>query len=258
LILFGMSAYALYAARGVSSSEQRMIRLAAIGAVISAVVWLGCEGAELSGEPQGAFDPSTLTAVLTQTEFGRLWIFRLGLAFVVAAGVFFMRMCRVGPRAMLSLASGLLLVSLAGTGHAASEDALHRTGDIVHLAAAGIWLGGLCALGLRGFVDHRSQRLEVVRFANVALAAVALLVVTGIANAAFLTDWRQIPNMAYGRVLLTKSALVLCMIGAAAMSRRRLAAHAAPVMLRRTVVLEQVFGALVLLATSILGTLSPS
>jgi hypothetical protein len=31
------------------------------------------------------------------------------------------------------------------------------------------------------------------------LAAVALLVVTGIANAAFLTDWRQIPNTAYER-----------------------------------------------------------
>jgi uncharacterized membrane protein len=93
-------------------------------------------------------------------------------------------------------------------------------------ATSCIWLrqvsgSAVCARSdCGGFVDHRSQRPEVVRFANVALAAVALLVVTGIANAAFLTDWRQIPNTAYGRALLTKSALVLCMIGAAAMSRR--------------------------------------
>jgi copper resistance protein D len=260
-ILFGMSAYSLYAARGLAI-ERWVIRLAAIGALISGVAWLGCEAAEMSGDPRGAFDPATLTAVVTQTTFGRLWSFRLVLAVVIAIGAFFMPKLR-GHSALLAFASGLLLVSLSGTGHAASEDALHRSSDILHLAAAGIWLGGLCALGLRigrrggGPIDPR-LRAEVLRFSNVALVAVTILVATGIANAAFLIEWRQILDTAYGRVLLVKSALVLCMIGTAVVSRRRLRANAGPVELRRSVVLEQGFGALVLVATSVLGTLPPT
>jgi putative copper export protein len=69
-ILFGISAYAMYAARG-WTIERWVMRLAAVGALISGVAWLGCEAAQMSGDPRGAFDPATLTAVVTQTAFGR-------------------------------------------------------------------------------------------------------------------------------------------------------------------------------------------
>jgi putative copper export protein len=186
----------------------------------------------------------------------------LVLAVGIVIGAFVRPKLRERP-ALLALASGLLLVSLSGTGHAASEDALHRSSDILHLTTAGIWLGGLCALGLRiggrggDPIDPR-LRTEVLRFSNVALVAVTIIVATGIANAAFLIEWRRILDTDYGRVLLVKSALVLCMIGTAVLSRRRLRADAGPVDLRGSVVLEQGFGVLVLFATSVLGTLSPT
>lgn len=262
-ILFGMSAYALYTARGVAI-ERWVIRLAAVGALISGLAWLGCETVEMSGDPRAAFEPATLNAVLTETMFGRVWSLRLVVAIVIVIGVFFTRTLRGRFSAPLVLASGLLLVSLSGTGHAASEDALHRSSDIMHLLTAGIWLGGLCAVGFRvgsrvgDTLDPSLQRAEILRFSNVALAAVTILVATGVANAAFLIDWRELLGTAYGRTLLIKSALVLGMIGGAVMSRRRLAANAGPAELRRSVVLEQGFGALVLAATSVLGTLSPT
>jgi copper resistance protein D len=256
-ILFGASAYALYAARG-GWRDQWLIRFAVVCALISGVAWLGYEAASLSGDSRGAFEPTTLAAVLTHTTFGELWTFRLILALIIVAAALFMRTLRGSWLTPLVLASGLLLVSLSGTGHAASDNALHRSVDMVHLTAAGIWLGGLCALALRVCANERPHRSEMLRFSNVALAAVAVLVATGIANAAFLIDWRQILHLAYGRVLLIKVALVVCMIGAAAVSRYRLNQDSSLHALRGSVFLEQGLGALVLIATSVLGTLSPT
>ncbi len=257
-ILFGASAYGVYAARR-ASLDRWLIPLAAVFALVSGVAWLGCEASALSGDSRGAFDPAILRAVLTQTEFGRLWTVRLILAFAIVAVVLVARNVHERFSALIVVASGLLLVSLSGTGHAASEDALHRTADIVHLSAAGIWLGGLCALGLRAsFARPALERSETRRFSNVALAAVALLVATGIANSAFLFDWGLALNVAYGRVLLTKVALVVCMIAAAAVSRRHVRDDGRIHVLRRSLLLEQGCGALVLVATSVLGTLSPN
>lgn len=256
-ILFGISAYAIYVPHGVAI-ERWVIRLAASAALISAVAWFGCEAIAISGDPRAAFDPAILTAVLTQTTFGRLWIFRLLLALALVVGVFCKRIRWKHSAAALACASGLLLVSLCGTGHAAGEDAFHRTLDALHLAAAGVWLGGLCALVLRHPLDPRLRRAQTLRFSNVALAAVAILVATGIANGASLTDWREILGTAYGHTLAIKAALVVSMIAAAAASRRALGANGGAVALRRSVAWEQGFGALVLAATSVLGTLSPS
>lgn len=262
-ILFGVSAYALYTGRAVVI-DLRLMRIAAVVALLSGIAWLGCEAAELSGDPSGAFQPAVLKAVLSQTTFGQVWSGRLVLALVIVIGVFVTRALRLAGSAVLALASGLLLVSLAGTGHAATEDALHRSSDVLHLIAAGLWLGGLCALGVRTAgsggdgTDPRLQRAQIFRFSNVALVAVAILVATGITNAAFLVDWRNVLGTPYGHTLMIKTGLVVCMIGAALMSRRRLRANADAVDLRRSVVVEQAFGALVLGATSVLGTLSPT
>jgi copper resistance protein D len=256
-ILFGISAYAIYAPRGVAF-ERWAIRFAAVLALASAVAWFGAETVEISGDPTAVFDPATLRAVLTETTFGRLWIFRLLLALAIVLGVCCTRVRWRFSGAVLACASGLLLVSLCGTGHAAGEDAFHRTLDGLHLAAAGLWLGGLCALVLRHPLDPRVGRAQTLRFSNVALAAVAILIATGIANAASLTTWREILSTAYGHTLVIKSALVVAMIAVAAVTRRALAANAGAPVLRRRVMVEQGFGALVLAATSVLGTLSPS
>lgn len=256
-ILFGATAYGWYAARR-AEPDSRLIRIAAVVALISALVWLAAKVAALSGNPAGAFQPAILALVVSKTDFGKLWAVRLVCAFFVLIAAFDQRLGGQRSSLALTIGAGLLLAGLAGTGHAVEQDGFHRTADIAHLLAAGAWLGGLCALARRIRNNPVLHRAEIERFSKLALCAVVVLVATGVANAVFLLGWHALFEDAYGRVLNVKVALVVAMIGAAAISRRRLALSADPPAIRRTIIVEQAFGTLVLLATSLLGTLSPN
>ena len=91
--------------------------------------------------------------VLTRTRFGQVWILRFALA-VILAGLLLLpqgwrgRWWRWGG---LAFAAGTL-ASLAWAGHGAATPGrpgdLHLAADILHLLAAGAWVGSLIPLAL--------------------------------------------------------------------------------------------------------------
>jgi putative copper resistance protein D len=84
--------------------------------------------------------------LLTETRFGRLWI--VGRCAVLL----FCTLWLGRPRALTVVAAILLMGSLAGSGHAAGSPGatgdMHLVADVLHLIAAGAWLGGLLPLVL--------------------------------------------------------------------------------------------------------------
>jgi copper transport protein len=183
----------------------------------------------------------------------------------------------------MGLALGLA-ATWAAADHAAVglQPGLALSVDVVHLLTMGGWLGGLVTLlvvlrggstqdaGTPAIPDHAVQR-----FSSIATGAVVVLIGTGSYQ-----SWRQLGSWAafdstdYGRLLLVKFGLVALMIGAAASSHRWVSQRrrallgvgaatlavrspAEKAMLRRSVLVEAVLGALVLSVTALLVNTEP-
>ena len=137
--------------------RRRLFRLAVwsmIAALLSAVLWFWLEVASMSGLPlKNTFSASAWGTVLLETQFGRVWQLRLGLiaiAFVLVASALAQVKARRALIAILWLVSVVLLVSLALISHAAAAtmQPFGVLGDMIHLCAAGLWIGGLVPLAI--------------------------------------------------------------------------------------------------------------
>lgn len=116
--------------------------------------------------------------------------------------------------------SGAALVLIAATGHAARASPqgavfIGAANDALHLLAAGYWIGGLCVLlamlGSRPSAPRLPQ--AVALFAEWGMIAVALLVMTGIINAAMvLLGNPGHDDLSYAGILALKIILALTMI----------------------------------------------
>ena len=190
-------------------------------ALVSAWAVLLMMAAGMGGSLGAAVDPQILATAVSDTQFGRVWMVRILLAIVVLAMLVRPRPPR--DRTLLVL-SGLLLASVALTGHSALPGgvpgALHQLADAAHLIAAGWWIGGLLALVL---VSRRlgPEAAEVLhRFSGVGYGAVAAIVLTGLFKSAILVaSFKSADSTAYGLTLLLKVALFAGM-GLLALSNR--------------------------------------
>jgi putative copper resistance protein D len=112
-------------------------------AVCSAAVWLLLQAADMAGGGAAAA-LGAAPAVLLDTRFGHALLLRLGLL-VLAAGL--ARHRRGAVPALL--AGGIALAAQSWMGHpAAAEDRLLLATAVLHVLAAGAWLGGLVPLFL--------------------------------------------------------------------------------------------------------------
>ncbi|WP_016906081.1 copper resistance CopC/CopD family protein [Streptomyces xiaopingdaonensis] len=189
-----------------------------------------------------ALDVSALSATVA-TKPGAVLVSRLLLLAAAAlfVAVLFGHQARAGAtgaqqggdtvrrdlRFGLALGGGVLAIGLAA-GWAAAEHA--STGiqtavaipvDVLHLLAAGLWLGGLfCVFVLLRGVSA-VPREAVHRFSGLASVSVAVLAATGVYQA-----WRQVGSFdalfgtAYGQLLLVKTALVALLVCVGWISRR--------------------------------------
>jgi putative copper export protein len=171
-----------------------------------------------------------------------------------------------------------MLASLAWSGHGAATPGapgdLHLAADILHLLAAGFWLGTLAPLALLLATARRAgdvRWMEVAqfatrRFSKMAVASVLVLLVGGLINTWFLAG--TVPALVgtdYGRVLLTKIALFVAMLMLASVNLLRLTPRLAGAeatartvgQLRRSALLETGFGVGVLAIVGVLGRLPP-
>jgi copper resistance protein D len=287
--LAGVSVFPLYAYAATEPKQlfrrrQAVLLSAAIGALLSGLLWFVFSVANMSGTLADVADQEVLWTVLNETTFGSVWMARMLLA-VLIVGVTAVRpfwMGIAGRDLVTVFLAAVLLASLAGTGHAQIEEgwpnAVHVASDVAHLLAAGAWLGGMVPLGFI-LLDYSIGRggpiVEVdrilLRFSGMGYVAVATLILSGLVNSWFLVgSVSSLLTTQYGQILLGKLALFSAMLALAAANRfwlvprmieTRADAGELAVWLGRLryhVLGEQFLGLMVLLAVSILGTMRPA
>ena len=215
---------------------------------------------------------ATTTAVaLLAVAGGGAWLVHAGdgaatrfdrvteVAVVVAlVGVLLAALARVRPTLIASALIAPLALLLAPTlaGHAFRAwdgRPLSLTADLIHVVAAAFWTGGILqlALILRAGEDERAVR----RFSLFALPAVVLIAGSGLARALVeLTSVSQLWSTGYGQAIVAKSVLFAVLIVLGWVSRNALGD---PDRLRRSVRIELVLLALVVVAVAVLTSLRP-
>jgi putative copper resistance protein D len=227
---------------------------------------------------KNAFSTTAWQTVLFETQFGRVWQFRLGLiaaAFALVAPGLARVKARAALMPFLWLLSAVLLGSLAWISHAAAAGAhpLGLLGDMLHLCAAGGWIGGLVPLviflaGVRASFSLGETIAPVLqRFSTLSLGCVSVLVVSGISNSWLLVgSIYALLTTPYGQLLLLKLTLFAIFIGFGARNRlvvktKLLKAPADPDLLpqlRRNVVCEVCLGAAVVVIVACLAVTPPA
>jgi len=288
IVVFGCGAFRLYglggdptptSANALTVFDAWFWRVATVGATVallSALSLMLGVAANMAGTAAGALDPDTISKVMLGTSFGRVWCWHLFFALVLIGACLVPRVSwRMPAILVLSL---LLLVSLGWVGHAVEGQGaarlVHQINQMVHLLAAGLWLGGLVPLAWllaraqsRGEAWMSVARDVVPRFSQMGYAAVALLAATGAVNALLLVgNAEALVSTPYGRLLSLKILLFLAMVAVALFNRFRLLprlqreakASATAAALARSVLYEQGLGFAILMVVSVLGTWPPA
>jgi len=236
--------------------------------LVSAILWFMGETADIGTGWGDAINPQTLLSIATGTPFGSVWVWHMALAPIPVALCFVRG--DLGRWLQLDVAA-IVLGSLALVGHAAMDDGIlglmHRGNDMIHLLAAGFWLGALppLAMSLRLAREPAVRQPVVValrRFSGLGILAVAAILVTGIANALLILLHGQLGPSPYWLLLGAKVVLVLGMVGFALVNRFRLmprlkTGNDAFGALRRNTLVEFALGAGVVALVSVFGTLDP-
>jgi putative copper resistance protein D len=286
-VLFGLAAFQLYApVADLSPKFARRTRsvLAAAAALLAAasLAAIAAQSVYFAGSMDEGLARESLAAVAFQMDLGKAALVR------AAAGVSALAVvAAMAPgRTLWTLAAGLggvATVSLAWMGHAGAGEGdsgrILLASDVFHLLAAAGWLGALAGFVQLLFVTPVTAQLTSAlyaalhRFATIGTILVATLVITGAVNTLSIVGLGGIATIwtsPYGRLLLVKLAVFAGMLVLAAVNRLRLTPALAsdrgalqpaqgPLRdLRRSVGLETLAGAAVLMLVAWLGTLSPA
>ncbi len=212
LLLVAGGTAALVAVLGAAAGDVRLRLFRLIACFAGGLIVVAFAGIVLQGAAAGGFGLrdalrwDVVSAVL-DTRFGKVWLAQAGLAALVAALALLRRREALLPAIVL-----VVTPSLAG--HASVSGKLAFVADVAHVAAAAAWTGGLAFLVL-ALVLARKERwslaaIAVPRFSNVAVGAVAVLLVAGVVNGyEQVRAWRGLWDTTYGLLLLGKVALVI-------------------------------------------------
>lgn len=166
---------------GLLSRQEFMLRLASRAAIVfsaTAAVMIVLTLANIMAvQPWEAFDPTIATSFLTQIDEGRYLLLQVFLGIVAAWVVARAQHGIEIVFALLSLGAAVLLPAF--TGHSASSVShwIASATMLLHLGAMMIWVGGVL-----GLILMRHDADVITRFSAIALAAYALLVVSGAAS----------------------------------------------------------------------------
>ena len=224
--------------------------------------------------------------VLTGTQFGRIWLFRVIVSMVFGIILLVSRRPPFRRSFLQTTLVGLSatdLVSLAWAGHAAASPGpfrfVHLLGDALHLLTSAFWPGGLVPLAAFLFLLLKSSQVEAVglaalavrRFSANSLMAAASMAFTGFSNSIFMVgSFQALLTSAYGQILVSKLILFFAMIAfgawnllllkpriAAELLTVNLAQKSAVHFLLRNVLWEIGLGTLVVLIVGLLGITQP-
>jgi copper transport protein len=229
LVVGGAAALALVLRSAAFELRARLYRILAglsLGLLIAGILCIVLQGAVAGGFGlQEAFRWDTVDSVL-QTRFGKAFLWQLGLAVVIAPAAFLGSRSRNGSLGWLVLVPALfLLPTITAAGHARTSGTIALVADVVHIAAASLWVGGLAftllALLLAGADRWPLAARAVPVFSILAVGSVVTLIAAGTLRGyqevrAFHGLW----DTTYGVLLLVKIGLVLPLLALGAYNNR--------------------------------------
>ncbi|WP_434581779.1 copper resistance CopC/CopD family protein [Carbonactinospora thermoautotrophica] len=190
-----------------------------VAALVAAAVSLLVHGPYAAGRPLSSVVDPRLLADTAGSRFGIGYLARLALLLALVWPV--RAVLRPGARRAAVVAAGLLATGLVAThaiaGHAAVGErrVLAMVSDGAHLAAAGLWAGGLVMLAACALPPRAPALGDApARFSRLAVGAAAVLAATGAFQA-----WREVGSLAalagtsYGRLILAKIAVFAGLLG---------------------------------------------
>lgn len=198
----------------------RLVRSSAASALLLGLGWLAAVAGSVAGAagPVDAF--AAIPELLAYFAFGRLLAARL----VLLAALCLLPLDGRGRLAGLVMAAAAigLQPALAHAGAIPGGRGAALVGcEIVHLLAAGAWVGGLIPLqlGVRRMESGEAARL-LGRFSAFAMVAVGLIVITGVAQLGLLTrGFGGLLGSTYGIAMAAKLALFIGAMGLALLNR---------------------------------------
>jgi putative copper resistance protein D len=271
--LFGIAAfYALLLPDALRPALERPFRrvafLSALLTLLGGIVWLLATAGSMANGLADAVNPQIVGTVLSQTAFGRVWGPHL-----VLAGLALIAVAWRGKLGwwLLTILATAVLGSLGLVGHAAIDAGvvgiLNRISQVLHVLSSGFWLGALVPLlfVLPRFGNASTELLadQTLRhFSGLGHMAVAVLLLSGLANTWFILGPRVDLAAPYEQLLVIKIALAGSMCLLAIVNRYVFMPripHGGPGarLLAHGTVAEIVLGGLILGLVSVLGMLAP-
>ena len=246
----------------------RSLAFSAVGAAVVSVAQLLSLAVGLGA--LGGDDGWPVRDLLATTYVQAAAVRVLAAAGLVVGALRLRRAAGTGRGSVVLLGAALTLVASAPwTSHAAARlgaRGLLLALDGLHQVGAAAWIGGLAHLVVTGLgrTERAWPALLLKRFSALALAAVALLVVAGLAlTLTFVGGVDALLGTAYGVMVLTKVAILTALLALGAMNFfavRRLPAVAevGPARLRRLVEVEFGLGLTTLFVAASLTSLPPA
>lgn len=274
MLLFGLPLSTLFNPLGRNSlaTNGRVLLFLILGGLALSTLSIVAMTASMAGVAILDVDSTSIWAMISQTPMGAAWSVRMCVLALLAISFVIMRR----PTVLASLGA-IPLGSLAWTGHGAAGEGnagiIQLIADVVHLLAAGAWLGAIVGLGSMIWASRNTAATfgALENFASVGTIIVASVIGSGLVNAFYLVGWSNLatlPFTLYGQLLLVKIALVGAMLGVAALNRFKLTPalgaeirndriYPARGGLRLSLILELSLAAAILGLVAWLGTLEP-
>jgi len=242
-----------------------LIAVSLLVALAAGIGWGLGSAASIADADSLAETLAAVPPVVAQTRFGTLLLVRLGLlvlALALTGSWPPLRLLR-GVAVLAAVAMQPLLGHAGAMGGGAGA-ALVGT-EMLHLLAAGAWLGGLLPLALCvAVLPIGRAALAAERFLPIGLASVLVLAGSGfVQGAALIGSWHGLLDTRYGAFAMVKLALFAALVGLACLNRfvlaaRLRAAGAGRRALVASVALETVLGLAVVLTAAWLGSTEPA
>ncbi len=199
-------------------------------ALVSWFAWSWLVASTMSGDGLvECFQSGDWLTVLTGTQFGYVWLFRVILGLIFGTLLWMAAQASLRRSFLRTTFAGLSIIelfSLAWAGHATASPGhlalVHLLGDGFHLLALAFWPGALVPLAAFLLMVLKSRQAEAIalapsvvrRFSVCSLIAVAFLAFTGLLNSIFMVgSFSALLTSAYGQILISKLILFFAMLG---------------------------------------------
>ncbi len=159
-----------------------------------------------------ALNPQVIATYANDVPATRALIAMAIVALVVALGGYVTSTTGVSAAWLALAVLAATLPALAGHGSGFGDHALALTAGVAHIVAAVLWIGGIFVLILHSLRRDIPFKRSLQRFSPLALTAIILLAVSGLANAyTRLNSASELFTTGYGQVIIMKITLIIAL-----------------------------------------------